>query len=54
MSICHIFKFLFQSQVKYDKFKDKKGFKMAIIIENVETLFQRFENSIEKWATKVF
>jgi len=27
---------------------------MAIIIKNVETLFERFENSIERWATKVF
>ncbi len=32
----------------------EKGLQMAIIIKNVETLFERFENKVEKWATKVF
>jgi len=27
---------------------------MSLIIENAESLFERFENSIEKWAEKVF
>jgi len=27
---------------------------MSLVIKNVENLFQRFENSIEQWAEKLF
>jgi len=27
---------------------------MSLFIKNAETLFERFENEIEKWAEKVF
>jgi len=27
---------------------------MAIILENTKSLFERFENSIENWAEKLF
>jgi hypothetical protein len=32
----------------------KKDIKMALIIKNAETLFERFENSMEVWAQKIF
>ena len=35
-------------------FKLSKGFEMAIIIKNAESLFERFENSIGDWAEKIF
>jgi len=27
---------------------------MSLLIKNAESLFERFENEIEKWAEKVF
>ncbi len=31
-----------------------KGFVMSMIIKNAESLFERFENSIEEWASRIF
>lgn len=31
-----------------------KGYEMSLIIKNAESLFERFENSIEEWAEKLF
>lgn len=31
-----------------------KGYAMLIIINNAQSLFERFENSVEMWAKKVF
>jgi hypothetical protein len=40
---------------KYVLFENKrKGFKMKIIVKNVETLLEKFENSLEKWADILF
>jgi len=27
---------------------------MSLLIKNAETFFERFENSMEKWAEKIF
>lgn len=32
----------------------KKGYKMAIIIKNAESFFEKFENKMEIWAEKLF
>lgn len=32
----------------------QKDYKMAILIKNAETLFERFETKIEMWAEKLF
>lgn len=34
--------------------KAQKGFKMSLIIKNAETLFEKFEIRLEKWAEKLF
>jgi hypothetical protein len=31
-----------------------KGLKMSLIMKNAESLFEKFENSVEKWANKIF
>ena len=52
MTICHIFIYSFNKGVIFSKLT--KGFEMALIIKNAESLFERFENSIGDWAEKIF
>ena len=52
MAICHIFIENSNKGVIFSKLT--KGFEMALIIKNAETLFERFENSIGEWAEKIF
>ena len=52
MAICHIIYKILQNDVLF--FKLTKGFEMLIIIKNAESLLQRFENTVETWAEKVF
>lgn len=52
MTICHIF--IWESNKSVRFFKLTKGFEMAIIIKNAESLFEKFENSIGDWAEKIF
>ncbi len=52
MTNCHIY-------IKKSKYiviflKFTKGFEMALIIRNAESLLEKFENSIEEWAKKIF
>lgn len=52
MTKCNIFN---SSVKKYVLFENKpKGFEMKIIVKNVETLLEKFENSLEKWADILF
>ena len=52
MTICHIIIeiaiFCIKSVYKL------KGYEMSVIIKNAESLFERFENTIEVWAEKLF
>jgi hypothetical protein len=43
---------IFQKNVLFSKLT--KGCVMQMMIKNVESLFEKFENTIEKWANKVF
>ena len=52
MTICHIFTSNVNKSVIFSNLT--KGFEMAIIIKNAESLFERFENSIGNWAEKIF
>ena len=52
MTICHIIFNNVNKCVLLSKFN--KGFDMALIIKNAESLFERFENSIGDWAEKIF
>jgi hypothetical protein len=52
MTICHKIKIKLQLSVIFSKLIE--GFTMLIIIKNAESLFERFENSLELWAEKVF
>jgi len=52
MTICHIF--ILKINITVIFIKLYKGFDMAIIIKNAESLFERFENSIGNWAEKIF
>lgn len=35
-------------------FKKIEGFKMSIIVKNAQSLLEKFENSLEIWAKKLF
>ena len=52
MANCHTFLNYMKKCVVYVIFN--KGYVMSMIIKNAESLFERFENSIEMWASKVF
>ncbi len=52
MTNCHIILLFFNKSVIFSKLT--KGFEMALIIKNAESLFERFENSIGDWAEKIF
>lgn len=54
--ICHFVIFFIFSHIFCNNIADlkKKDIKMALIIKNAETLFERFENSMEAWAKKIF
>lgn len=52
MTICHINISNIKKYVLYVNFI--KGFDMSIVIKNVESLFEKFEKSIEIWAEKLF
>ena len=52
MTICHIFNAIVKKYVVLNKLF--KGFEMSILIENAQSLFQRFENSIEILAERFF
>jgi len=32
----------------------EKGYEMSIIIKNAESMFERFESKMERWAEKLF
>jgi len=46
--------FTITSKIVYYLSNLTKGYDMSIIIENAQSLFQRFENSVEEWADKLF
>ena len=52
MTICHIFNTFVKKYVVLSSLF--KGFKMSILIENAQSLFQRFENNIEILAKRFF
>jgi len=52
MTICHIIVLFINKIVIF--FNLNKGFEMAIIIKNTESLFEKFENTIGNWAEKFF
>ena len=52
MSFCHIFILSMCFSVVFIKLI--KGSEMSLVIKNAESLFEKFENSIEKWAEKLF
>ncbi len=52
MSFCHIIYIYVSICVLFIKLL--KGFEMSLVIKNAESLFQKFENNIEKWAEKLF
>ena len=52
MAFCHTFYIYIEICVLFCIFN--KGCEMSMIIKNAESLFERFENSIEMWASKVF
>ncbi|PHQ91886.1 MAG: hypothetical protein COB42_02740 [Sulfurimonas sp.] len=52
MTICNINVNNNKKYVLYVNFI--KGFDMSIVIKNVESLFEKFEKSIEIWAEKLF
>jgi len=52
MTICHIIIKNVYKSVIFSKLT--KGFEMALIIKNAESLFERFENSVGDWAEKIF
>ena len=52
MTNCHIFN---NNVILCIEFVNKlKGYEMSLIIKNAESLFERFENSVEEWAEKLF
>jgi len=46
--------FLYLIEIICTILKYIKGSDMAIMVKNAQSLLERFENSIEKWAQKVF
>ena len=52
MTKCHSFSLYTKNLVVYVIFN--KGFVMSMIIKNAESIFEKFERSIEMWASKVF
>jgi len=38
----------------YFTYLKEKGCKMSIIIKNAESMFERFESKMERWAEKLF
>ncbi|WP_324170458.1 hypothetical protein [Sulfurimonas sp.] len=52
MAKCNTFYKILRNIVIF--YKLSKGYEMSIIINNAQSLFERFENSIEMWAKKVF
>lgn len=52
MTICNILYINCHYCVKSSQ--ELKGYEMSMIIKNAESLFERFESSVEKWANKLF
>ena len=52
MTICNIF--IKYTIYVYNLTIKQKGFEMSIMIKNAESIFKKFENSIEKLANRFF